>query len=100
MHTSNKTQTSNKRKRKAVIKFIKSIKYDILFAFEVIALIFGTIHCLFSKKRETSFFVALSTLMGSMLTLSGIKHINSKLKSRKYIDIISTEKKESSEKND
>lgn len=82
----------SKSKIKGYLKFIASIKYDILFAIEVVALFFATIHCIFDRKKEFSFLVAISTLAGSLITLSGIKHLNSKLKSKKYVDIISTEK--------
>lgn len=95
-HISKKTQISDstKRKAKGFFKFIKSIKYEILFALEVIALLCSGIYLVFGRKKHFSFFVAISTLIGTLASISAMKHINSKLKSKKYIDIISSEKKE------
>ncbi len=96
-HISKKTQISDKTKRKAkgFFKFIKSIKYELLFGAEVIALVFSAIYLVFGRKKHFSFFVAVSTLIGTLASISAMKHINSKLKSKKYIDIISSEKKDS-----
>ena len=98
-HISKKTQISDntKRKAKGFFKFIKSIKYELLFALEVIALLCSGIYLVFGRKKHFSFFVAISTLIGTLASISAMKHINSKLKSKKYIDIISSEKKDASE---
>jgi hypothetical protein len=86
---------NTKRKAKGFFKFIKSIKYELLFALEVIALLCSGIYLVFGRKKHFSFFVAISTLIGTLASISAMKHINSKLKSKKYIDIISSEKKDS-----
>ncbi|MBQ7760650.1 MAG: hypothetical protein IJ400_01225 [Clostridia bacterium] len=94
---SKKMQISDntKRKAKGFFKFIKSIKYELLFGAEVIALVCSAIYLVFGRKKHFSFFVAVSTLIGTLASISAMKHINSKLKSKKYIDIISSEKKDS-----
>lgn len=82
---------------RALWGFIKQARYEILFAFEAIALLFGSLYFIFGRKKHSSFLVAVSTLLGSLITLSGVKRLNSRLKSRKYIDIISVKKKDISE---
>ena len=93
----------NKPKKSTVrrfFRFIKNARYDIIFAIEAFALFFGAIYYVFGRKKEFSLLVAFSTLIGSLLTLSGIKHIHSNNKSKKYIDIISTDKADKPNCND
>lgn len=96
---SKKMQISDNAKIKAkkCFKFIKSIKYEILFACEAIALVCSAIYLIFGRKKHFSFLVALSTLIGTLASISAMKHVNSKLKSKQYIDIISSSKKDSSD---
>ncbi len=60
---------------------------------EVVALVFAAIYYAFGRKKQFSFLTAFSTLLGAYISTSALYKINSKMKSRKYVDIIATANK-------
>ena len=84
-----------KKKFKKLISLLKEFKYEILMTFEVIALVTASIYYAFGRKKQFSFLTAFSTLLGAYISTSALYKINSKMKSRKYIDIIATVNKNS-----
>lgn len=84
-----------KKRFKKFIFLLKEFKYEILMIFEVIALVSASVYYAFGRKKQFSFLTAFSTLLGAYISTSALYKINSKLKSRKYIDIIATANKNS-----
>lgn len=79
-----------KEKLKKLLKLIREFKFEILMAFEVIALLSAAIYYAFGRKKQVSFLSAFSALLGAYISTSALYKINSKIKSRKFIDIIAT----------
>ena len=77
-----------KNKVKKLISTIKEFKYEILMACEVIALVAAAIYYAFGRKKQFSFLTAFSALLGAYISTSALYRMNSKMKSRKFIDII------------
>ena len=79
-----------KEKFKNLFKLMKEFKYEILMVFEVIALVSAAVYYAFGRKKQFSFLTAFSALLGAYISTSALYKINSKMKSRKFIDIIAT----------
>ena len=84
-----------KKRFKKFIAILKEFKFEILMIFEVIALVFAAIYYAFGRKKQFSFLTAVSALLGAYISTSALYKVNSKMKSRKYIDIIATANKNS-----
>lgn len=84
-----------KKRFKKFIAILKEFKFEVLMTFEVIALVFATIYYAFGRKKQFSFLTAVSALLGAYISTSALYKVNSKMKSRKYIDIIATANKNS-----
>ena len=84
-----------KKRFKKFVSALKEFKYEILMAFEIITLVTAAIYFAFGRKKQVSFLTAFSTLLGAYISTSALYKINSKMKSRKYIDIIATANKNS-----
>lgn len=84
-----------KQNLKKFVSLLKEFKYEILMTVEVITLLFAAIYYAFGRKKQFSFLTAFSALLGAYISTSALYRVNSKLKSRKYIDIISTANKKS-----
>ena len=89
-----------KNKFKKIISILKDFKYEILMTFEIIALISAAIYYAFGRKKQFSFLTAVSTLLGAYISTSALYKMNSKMKTRKYIDIIAIANKKSNVFND
>ena len=84
-----------KKRFKKFIAILKEFKFEVLMTFEVIALVFAAIYYAFGRKKQFSFLTAVSALLGAYISTSALYKVNSKMKSRKYIDIIATANKSS-----
>ncbi|MBO5439285.1 MAG: hypothetical protein J6A53_01355 [Clostridia bacterium] len=84
-----------KKRFKKFIAILKEFKFEVLMTFEVIALVFAAIYYAFGRKKQFSFLTAVSALLGAYISTSALYKVNSKMKSRKYIDIIATANKNS-----
>ena len=84
-----------KNKLKKFISLLKEFKYEILMTVEIITLVSAAIYYAFGRKKQFSFLTAFSALLGAYISTSALYKINSKMKSRKYIDIIATANKNS-----
>ena len=74
---------------------LKEFKYEILMTFEIVALVIAATYYAFGRKKHFSFLTAFSTLLGAYISTSALFKMNSKIKSRKFVDIISISNKES-----
>ena len=74
---------------------MKEFKYEILMIIEIISLVSAAIYYAFGRKKQFSFLTAFSALLGAYISTSALYKINTKIKSRKYIDIIATANKNS-----
>ena len=79
---------------KCLLKAMKEFKYEVLMVCEVVALFFAALYYAFGRKKQFSFLTAFSTLLGAYISTSALYRINSKLNSRKYVDIIATANKD------
>jgi len=84
-----------KKRFKKLFTILKEFKYEFLMACEIVALVFAAIYYAFGRKKQFSFLTAFSALLGAYISTSALYRINSKIKSRKYIDIISVANKNS-----
>lgn len=84
-----------KKRFKKFITILKEFKYEVLMTVEIIALVFAAIYYAFGRKKQFSLLSAFSALLGAYISTSALYKINSKMKSRKYIDIIATANKNS-----
>ncbi len=84
-----------KKKFKKLITLLKEFKHEILMICEVVALISAAIYYAFGRKKQFSFLTAFSALLGAYISTSALYKINSKMKSRQFIDIIATANKNS-----
>lgn len=84
-----------KEKFKKLFKLMKEFKYEILMIVEALSLVSAAIYYAFGRKKQFSFLTAFSALLGAYISTSTLYKINSKMKSRKYIDIIATANKNS-----
>ena len=82
-----------KMKFKQLITLLKEFKYELLMICEITALVFAAIYYAFGRKKQFSFLTAFSTLLGAYISTSALYSINSKRKSRKFIDIIAAANK-------
>lgn len=81
-----------KNKLKKLVKFIKSVKYEILMTCEILALIGALIYCLFGRNKQFSLLTAVSALIGAYISTRAIYSVGTRLNTHKYIDIISAMK--------
>ena len=84
-----------KKRFKRFIAIIREFKYEILMTFELAALVIASIYYAFGRKKQFSFLTAVSALLGAYISTSALYKVNSKMKSRKFIDIIATTNKNS-----
>ena len=77
-----------KNRIKKLISALKEFKYEILITCEVVALIIAAMNYAFGRKKQFSFLTAFSTLLGAYISTSALYRMNSKMNSRKFIDII------------
>lgn len=77
-----------KNKIKKLNSALKEFKYEILMVCEIVALVVAAIYCAFGRKKQFSFLTAFSALLGAYISTSALYRMNSKMKSRKFIDII------------
>lgn len=84
-----------KKRFKKFISILKEFKFEILMTLEVIALVFSAIYYAFGRKKQFSFLTAVSALLGAYISTSALYKINSSIKSRRFIDIISAANKSS-----
>ena len=79
-----------KKRFKKLIALLKEFKFEVLMICEIVALVFAAIYYAFGRKKQFSFLTAFSALLGAYISTSALYKINSKMKSRKFIDIIAT----------
>lgn len=84
-----------KKRFKKLVALLKEFKFELLMICEVTALVFAAIYYAFGRKKQFSFLTAFSALLGAYISTSALYKINSKMKSRKFIDIIATANKNS-----
>lgn len=84
-----------KKRFKKLLTLLKEFKFELLMICEVTALVFAAIYYAFGRKKHFSFLTAFSALLGAYISTSTLYKINSKMKSRKFIDIIATANKNS-----
>ena len=84
-----------KKRFKKLLTLLKEFKFELLMICEVTTLVFAAIYYAFGRKKHFSFLTAFSALLGAYISTSTLYKINSKMKSRKFIDIIATANKNS-----